>query len=39
MQDDAVQAAEASELLESLSPDAPGYVPVVAIVELFFTAR
>ena len=34
MQDDAVQAAKASTLLESLSADAPGWISLVSIVEL-----
>ena len=34
MQDDAKQAAQATRLIESLSAQAPGFVPVVAVVEL-----
>jgi predicted nucleic-acid-binding protein len=34
MQDDAVQSALAARLLESLTAAAPGFVPVVAVVEL-----
>ena len=36
MQDDPVQEALATCLLESLTADAPGYVPVVALVELYW---
>lgn len=36
MQDDTLQAAKATRLLESLSVDAPGYLPIVALVELFW---
>jgi len=34
MQDDPRQSARASRLFESLSADAPGFVPVVVVVEL-----
>jgi predicted nucleic-acid-binding protein len=34
MQDDARQAARATRLVESLSPEEPGFVPAVALVEL-----
>lgn len=34
MQDDARQSPRANRLIESLSADAPGFVPVVALVEL-----
>ncbi len=34
MQDDPRQSALATRLVESLSPDAPGFVPLVSIVEL-----
>jgi predicted nucleic-acid-binding protein len=34
MQDDAKQAAQATALVESLSTEAPGFVPTVALVEL-----
>lgn len=34
MQDDAKQAAKATKLVESLSPDAPGFVTVVSVIEL-----
>ena len=34
MQDDAKQAAQATRLVESLSAQAPGFVPVVAVAEL-----
>jgi len=34
MQDDPRQAARATRLIESLSADAPGFVPIVALVEL-----
>ena len=34
MQDDPKQAEEASRLIESLTPESPGLVPVVALVEL-----
>jgi predicted nucleic-acid-binding protein len=34
MQDDAVQSAKASQLLESLAADTPGFVPMVVIAEL-----
>src|SRR5271163_4266104 len=34
MQDDAKQAALATQLVESLSAQSPGYLPLVAVVEL-----
>ena len=34
MQDDARQAALATRLIESLTADAPGFVPLVSVVEL-----
>ena len=34
MQDDPAQAATASLLLEALTPDEPGFVPTVVVVEL-----
>ena len=34
MQDDPKQSARASRLIESLTPEAPGFVPIVALVEL-----
>jgi predicted nucleic-acid-binding protein len=34
MQDDAKQSPRATRLVESLSADAPGFVPLVAVVEL-----
>lgn len=34
MQDDPKQAEKASRLIESLTPETPGFVPVVALVEL-----
>jgi predicted nucleic-acid-binding protein len=34
MQDDAKQAPVATRLVESLSPQTPGFVPLVAVVEL-----
>ena len=34
MQDDAKQAAQATRLLESLTPEAPGFVPLVTVIEL-----
>lgn len=34
MQDDAKQAAKATKLLESLSPDEPGFVTLVSVIEL-----
>jgi predicted nucleic-acid-binding protein len=34
MQDDARQAALATRLVESLSAESPGYLPLVAVVEL-----
>ena len=34
MQDDAKQSAKATKLVESLTSDAPGFVPLVAVVEL-----
>lgn len=32
-QDDPVQSQQAGELIESLTPDAPGYLPLVVVVE------
>lgn len=34
MQDDTKQAAKATKLVESLSPDAPGFVTLVSVIEL-----
>jgi predicted nucleic-acid-binding protein len=34
MQDDAKQSAKANNLIESLSADKPGFIPLIAIVEL-----
>lgn len=34
MQDDAKQAAKATKLIESLSPEDPGFVTLVSIIEL-----
>jgi predicted nucleic-acid-binding protein len=34
MQDDPAQAATASLLLEALTPEAPGFVPILVVVEL-----
>ena len=34
MQDDAKQAPQATRFVESLSPEAPGFLPLVAVVEL-----
>lgn len=34
MQDDVKQAAQATRLVESLSPQSPGFVPLVSIAEL-----
>jgi predicted nucleic-acid-binding protein len=34
MQDDAKQAAKATKLIEALTPSEPGFVPLVAVVEL-----
>lgn len=34
MQDDPKQAQKASKLIESLTPEVPGFVPLVALVEL-----
>jgi predicted nucleic-acid-binding protein len=34
MQDDAKQSAKASKLIESLTQDEPGFLPLVAVVEL-----
>lgn len=34
MQDDARQSPRATRLIESLKPDEPGFVPLVALVEL-----
>lgn len=36
MQDDPKQAAKATRLMESLTPQDPGYVAVVAVLELFW---
>lgn len=33
-QDDPAQAQQATDLIESLTPDAPGYLPLVTVVEL-----
>ena len=34
MQDDPKQSAQATELVESLTVDAPGFVPLVSVIEL-----
>jgi predicted nucleic-acid-binding protein len=34
MQDDAKQSQKASKLIESLTPETPGFVPLVSLVEL-----
>lgn len=34
MQDDAKQSAKANQLIDSLTGEAPGFVPLVAVVEL-----
>jgi predicted nucleic-acid-binding protein len=34
MQDDPKQSQKASRLVESLTPEAPGFVPLVALIEL-----
>ena len=34
MQDDAEQSANANKLIEALSADKPGFIPLIAIVEL-----
>jgi len=34
MQDDAKQSAKANKLIESLSADEPGFIPLIAVVEL-----
>ena len=34
MQDDAEQSAKANKLIEALSADKPGFIPLIAIVEL-----
>lgn len=36
MQDDPAQSAKATALIESLDADAPGYVTVVSVVELYW---
>jgi predicted nucleic-acid-binding protein len=39
MQDDAKQAAKATKLIEGLTPDSPGFVSLVSVVELFWVLR
>ncbi len=36
MQDDPVQSPEATALIEALTPDAPGFVSLVTVVELWW---
>ena len=36
MQDDAKQSAKATKLIESLDSDAPGYITMVSVVELYW---
>jgi predicted nucleic-acid-binding protein len=36
MQDDAKQSAKANKLIESLSAVTPGFIPLIAIVELMW---
>jgi predicted nucleic-acid-binding protein len=36
MQDDVKQAAKATKLIEGLTPESPGFVSLVSIVELFW---
>lgn len=38
-QDDPVQSAKASELIESLTTDSPGYISLVSIVELVWVLQ
>ena len=38
MQDDPSQSPRATRLIEALQPDAPGFVPVVALVELVWVS-
>jgi len=38
-QDDAAQSAVASKLMESLSPETPGFVPLVVAVELVWVLQ
>lgn len=39
MQDDAKQAAKATKLIESLTADDPGFVPLVSVVELVWVLQ
>lgn len=34
MEDDPKQSRKASRLIESLTPEAPGFVPLVAVIDL-----
>lgn len=36
MQDDAKQAAKATQLMESLNADAPGFVALVSVIEVYW---
>ncbi|MEX2130724.1 MAG: type II toxin-antitoxin system VapC family toxin [Pseudohongiellaceae bacterium] len=38
-QDDAVQAKKASTLIEALSPESPGYITVIVLVELVWVLQ
>ena len=39
MQDDAAQSRRANRLIQSLTPDAPGFVSVVSLIELTWVLR
>ena len=38
-QDDAVQSAKATKLIESLSPETPGFIALIAVAEFVWVAR
>ncbi len=36
MQDDALQSLQATQIIENLSPESPGFISLVSVVELFW---
>lgn len=36
MQDDALQSPQATQIIENLSPESPGFISLVSVVELFW---
>jgi predicted nucleic-acid-binding protein len=38
-QDDRIQSAQATKLIESLTPDAPGFIALISVVELIWVLQ